>query len=92
MGKIKIQIAAALYRDEQFLLFFAVVRTRVWRYGCAGGFWIEGSRDAEVAFGREPEGRGVIQSPHKCIWLIEGASDPQWCTAGAPLIGEGGEQ
>lgn len=51
-----------------------------------------GSRDAEVAFGREPEGRGAIQSPHKCIWLIEGASDPQWCTAGAPLIGEGGEQ
>lgn len=34
---------------------------------------------------------GVIQSPHKWIWLIEGASDPDWCTAGAPLIGEGGE-
>lgn len=34
---------------------------------------------------------GVIQSLHKWIWIIEGASDPDWCTAGAPLIGEGEE-
>lgn len=34
----------------------------------------------------------VIQSLHKWIWLIEGASDPDWCTAGAPLIGEDGER
>lgn len=33
----------------------------------------------------------MIQSLHKWIWLIEGASDPDWCTAGAPLIGEGEE-
>lgn len=41
--------------------------------------------------GFEREDWGVIQSLHKWIWLIEGASDPDWCTAGAPLIGEGEE-
>lgn len=47
----------------------------VWRWGAGGG----------------AEDRGLIQWLHKWIWLIEGASDPDWCTAGAPLIGEGGE-
>lgn len=43
------------------------------------------------AGGPKKEDWGVIQSLHKWIWLIEGASDPDWCTAGAPLIGEGEE-
>lgn len=34
---------------------------------------------------------GAIQSLHKWIWLIEGASDPDWCPAGTTLIGEGEE-
>lgn len=42
-------------------------------------------------WGTKREDWGVIQSLHKWIWLIEGASDPDWCTAGAPLIGEGEE-
>lgn len=42
-------------------------------------------------WGADREDWGVIQSLHKWIWLIEGASDPDWCTAGAPLIGEGEE-
>lgn len=49
--------------------------------GELGGQWV----------GADRKDWGVIQSPHKWIWLIEGASDPDWCTAGAPLIGEGGE-
>lgn len=55
-------------------------------------FRIAGSRGAEVG-SREggAEDWGLIQWLHKWIWLIEGASDPDWCTAGAPLIGEGGE-
>lgn len=41
--------------------------------------------------GGQTEDWGVIQSLYKWVWLIEGASDPDWYTAGAQLIGEGGE-
>lgn len=51
-----------------------------WVYGCVFGGW-----------GTKGEDWGVIQSLHKWIWLIEAASDPDWYTAGAPLIGEGEE-
>lgn len=55
----------------------------VWMRLCIWGCGVGG--------GGQTEDWGVIQSLHKWIWLIEGASDPDWCTAGAPLIGEGGE-
>lgn len=58
---------------------------KVWVYGFVCVFGVVGAR------GTEREDWGVIQSLHKWIWLIEGASDPDWCTAGAPLIGEGEE-
>lgn len=53
---------------------------KAWVYRCVFGGW-----------GTKREDWGVIQSLHKWIWLIEAASDPDWYTAGAPLIGEGEE-
>lgn len=59
---------------------------KAWVYACVWVFGVVGAGE-----GIERKDWGVIQSLHKWIWLIEGASDPDWCTAGAPLIGEGEE-
>lgn len=64
----------------------------VWRGSVYSGLWgPKGGGGGGSGSGADRKDWGVIQSPHKWIWLIEGASDPDWCTAGAPLIGEGGE-
>lgn len=63
---------------------------KAWVYGCICVFGVVAGPGARGGAG-EREDWGVIQSLHKWIWLIEGASDPDWCTAGAPLIGEGEE-
>lgn len=73
--------------EHQICVMWALVKAWVWRSLCIRDC---GGRE-EGKGGADRKDWGVIQSPHKWIWLIEGASDPDWCTAGAPLIGEGGE-
>lgn len=60
---------------------------------CMNAFVYLGSWGLVVVWGGggQTEDWGVIQSLYKWVWLIEGASDPDWYTAGAQLIEEGGE-
>lgn len=76
--------------EHQIRVMWALLKAWVWRSLCIRD---RGDRGGGVGGVMEADRKdwGVIQSPHKWIWLIEGASDPDWCTAGAPLIGEGGE-
>lgn len=75
--------------------FFLLWQSLIWYFmlvllDASVDFRIAGSRGVEVGSWGGAEDWGLIQWLHKWIWLIEGASDPDWCTAGAPLIGEGG--